>query len=85
MSSANLLPVFLYNYTATVAAPAAAIITEEAIEAIIMRVTGTDLIYAASLHSFYCRRCYTDALTGSVIMLAPFIRSSDLFNSSSST
>ena len=62
MSSANLLPVFLYNYTATVAAPAAAIITEEAIEAIVMRVTGTDLIYAASLHSFYCRLFIFDAI-----------------------
>ena len=63
MSSANLLPVFLYNYTATVAAPAAAIITEEAIEAIVMRVTGTDPIYAASLHSFYCRLFIFDAIS----------------------
>ena len=62
MSSANLLPVFLYNYTATVAAPAVAIITEEAIEAIVMRVTGTDLIYAASLHSFYCGLFIFDAI-----------------------
>ena len=62
ISSANFLPVFFYNYTATVAAPVAPIMTEEAIEAIVVRVTGTDFLYAVSFHFFYCRLFIFDDL-----------------------
>lgn len=55
----SVIPLHLYNYAAKLAAPAAPIVTEEAIEAIVVRVTGTDLV---SLLFFYCRLFVFDAV-----------------------
>ena len=45
-----------------IAAPAAPIVTEEAIEAIVMRVTGTYRFYTVSLLFSYCRLYVFDAV-----------------------
>ena len=58
----SVIPLHLYNYAAKLAAPAAPIVTEEAIEAIVVRVTGTDLLYTVSLLFFYCRLFVFDAV-----------------------